>query len=72
MEKNKEHSAEKSKINRRNALGIIGGVAAGSLLTSRVEKAHPERLPSRSLRKRFEGKVVLITGEAPLPTGFCA
>src|SRR6516165_428000 len=62
MEKNKEYSSEKSQINRRNALGIIGGVTAGSLLTSAVEKAHPERLPAGSLRKRFEGKVVLITG----------
>ena len=62
MEKNKEYSSEKSQINRRNALGMIGGVAAGSLLTSAVEKAHPERLPAGSLRKRFEGKVVLITG----------
>ena len=31
-------------------------------MTSAVEKAHPERLPAGSLRKRFEGKVVLITG----------
>ena len=62
MEKNEEYSAEKSKINRRNALGIIGGVAAGSLLTSAVEKARTERFPAGSLRKRFEGKVVVITG----------
>jgi NADPH:quinone reductase-like Zn-dependent oxidoreductase len=62
MEKNKEYSAEKSRINRRNALGIIGGIAAGSLLTTAVEKAHPERFPTGSLRKRFPGKVVLITG----------
>ena len=31
-------------------------------MTSAVEKTHPERLPAGSLRKRFEGKVVLITG----------
>jgi NAD(P)-dependent dehydrogenase (short-subunit alcohol dehydrogenase family) len=62
MERDKGSSNDKLKIDRRRALGIVGGAVAGSLLTNVVEKAHPLALLGVPQRKRFEGKVVLITG----------
>jgi NAD(P)-dependent dehydrogenase (short-subunit alcohol dehydrogenase family) len=62
MENGKESSTEKSKMNRRNILGMVSGAVAGSLATTIVEKAHPQSTPGAPHRQRFEGKVVLITG----------
>jgi hypothetical protein len=62
MEQDRESSTKRPKINRRSALGLVGGAVAGSLLTSVVEKAHPQARLGVPQRKRFEGKVVLITG----------
>lgn len=62
MQKDKETSKQKPKIDRRTVLGLVGGVAAGSLATTIVSKATPGPSPAVPPRKRFEGKVVLITG----------
>lgn len=62
MENDKKSSTEKPKISRRNVLGMVGGVVAGSLATTIVEKAHPQPTPGAPHGQRFEGKVVLITG----------
>jgi NAD(P)-dependent dehydrogenase (short-subunit alcohol dehydrogenase family) len=62
MEKDKDKSTEKPMINRRNVLGIVSGALAGSLATGIVEKAHTQPTVSASGRRRFEGKVVVITG----------
>jgi NAD(P)-dependent dehydrogenase (short-subunit alcohol dehydrogenase family) len=62
MKHDTESSTTKPKINRRSALSIVAGGVAGSLLTTIVEKAHPQTLLAAPQRKRFAGKVVLITG----------
>jgi NAD(P)-dependent dehydrogenase (short-subunit alcohol dehydrogenase family) len=62
MEQEKESAAEKSKLNRRSALAVVGGAVAGSLLTGIVTKAHPQLSIGMPRRRRFEGKVVVITG----------
>jgi NAD(P)-dependent dehydrogenase (short-subunit alcohol dehydrogenase family) len=62
VEQDKLGLREKSKMNRRGALAVVGGAAAGSLLTGIVRKAHPQLSFGVPRRKRFEGKVVLITG----------
>jgi NAD(P)-dependent dehydrogenase (short-subunit alcohol dehydrogenase family) len=60
--KDKELSMEKLKMSRRSALGVVGGAVAGSLVTGLMEKAHPQPTIGAPRRKRFEGKVVVITG----------
>jgi len=62
MEQGKKSPTEKSMMNRRSALAVVGGAVAGSLLTSIVEKAQPQSPLGVPHRKRFEGKVVIITG----------
>lgn len=62
MEPDKEHVSDKSKTDRRSVLGIMGGAVAGSLLTGIVEKARPQPAFGVPSRRRFEGKVVIITG----------
>jgi len=62
MEPSKESSQRVSTISRRSALGMAGGVVAGSWLTSVLGKAHPQPVLDASNRRRFEGKVVIITG----------
>jgi NAD(P)-dependent dehydrogenase (short-subunit alcohol dehydrogenase family) len=57
-----ETTTEKRNISRRSALAVIGGAAAGSFVTSVVEKGRPQPPLSEMRRKRFEGKVVIITG----------
>jgi NAD(P)-dependent dehydrogenase (short-subunit alcohol dehydrogenase family) len=61
-EKSQELSIGKLKINRRNALGVVGGAVAGSIVTGLMERAQPQPSIAGPRRKRFEGKVVLITG----------
>jgi NAD(P)-dependent dehydrogenase (short-subunit alcohol dehydrogenase family) len=55
-------ATEKAKLSRRSALGMVGGAVAGAVVTSVVEKAHPQLPIGELRRKRFEGKVVVITG----------
>jgi NAD(P)-dependent dehydrogenase (short-subunit alcohol dehydrogenase family) len=62
MEHEEQSSSEKLKISRRGALGLVSGGVAGSLLTAVVEKAQPQARLGVPHKKRFEGKVVLITG----------
>ena len=62
MEHEEQSSSEKRKISRRGALGLVSGAVAGSLMTAVVEKAQPQARLGVPHRKRFEGKVVLITG----------
>src|SRR5215471_19750324 len=62
MEQDKQSSAERSKMNRRSAMGIVGGALVGSLFTAVAEKAHPQSRVTVPRRRRFEEKVVLITG----------
>jgi NAD(P)-dependent dehydrogenase (short-subunit alcohol dehydrogenase family) len=61
MEQSKGNSIE-SKMNRRSVLGIVGGAVAGSLATAIAEKPHAQRPLTVTHRRRFEGKVVIITG----------
>lgn len=62
MEHEEQSSSEKPKISRRGALGLVSGAVAGSLLTAVVEKAQPQARLGVPHKRRFEGKVVLITG----------
>ena len=62
MEHDMQSSTEKPKMSRRSALGLVGGAVAGSVLTSIAEKAKPPARLAVPERKRFKGKVVLITG----------
>lgn len=62
MEPSKDSSTQNSKLNRRSALGVVGGALAGSLVTGVISKAHPQPSLGEPRRRRFEGKVVLITG----------
>lgn len=65
MEHEEQSSSEKLKISWRGALGLVSGAVAGSLLTAVVEKAQPQARLGVPHKKRFEGKVVLITGATP-------
>jgi NAD(P)-dependent dehydrogenase (short-subunit alcohol dehydrogenase family) len=62
MEQDKESSTERSKMKRRGAMGIVGGALVGSLFTAVAEKTHPQSRVTVPRRRRFEEKVVLITG----------
>lgn len=62
MEHDEQSSAEKQTISRRSALGLVGGALAESVVTSVVKKAPPEARLAMPQRKRFEGKIVFITG----------
>src|SRR5215469_11371703 len=62
MDQDEKNSTAGWKINRRGAMGIVGGALAGSLFTAIAEKAHPQSRVSVPHQRRFEEKVVLITG----------
>jgi NAD(P)-dependent dehydrogenase (short-subunit alcohol dehydrogenase family) len=60
--KENENSRTTPMMNRRTALGMVGGAVAGSLLTTTVGKTRPQTVSSVANRRRFEGRVVIITG----------
>src|SRR5215469_7725751 len=62
MDQDEKNSTAGWKINRRGAMGIVGGALAGSLFTAIAEKAQPQSRVSVPHQRRFEEKVVLITG----------
>jgi NAD(P)-dependent dehydrogenase (short-subunit alcohol dehydrogenase family) len=62
MDQDEKSSTERLKINRRGAMSIVGGALAGSLFTVIAEKAQPQSRVTVPQRRRFEEKVVLITG----------
>ena len=62
MENDAKNPTEQPLLNRRRALGLVSAGVAGSLLTTVVEKARPQPVATVPRWRRFDGKVVLITG----------
>jgi NAD(P)-dependent dehydrogenase (short-subunit alcohol dehydrogenase family) len=62
MEQDNKNPTGRLKINRRGAMGIFGGALAGSLFTAIAENAQPQSRVPVPHKRRFEEKVVLITG----------